>query len=64
MLKKKEEDQIVGTCQIFAERGYGLRKADMRAICAEFSRDLKRPNPFKEGVPGDDWWSVFMRRQS
>ena len=60
--KKEEEDEILETCQLFAEWGYGLRKADVRAICAEFCCKLKRHNPFNEDVPGDDWWSGFILR--
>ena len=61
-LTENEEAEIVETCQIFAEWGFGLRKEDVKGVVADFCRKLKRTNPFKQGVPGDDWWGGFMRR--
>ena len=60
-LSKDEEAEIVETCQIFAEWGFGLHKEDVKAVVAEFCRKRRRANPFKHSMPGDDWWTGFMR---
>ena len=54
--------EIVETCQIFAEWGFGLRRQDILQVVTDFCQKTKRKNPFRNGVPGDGWWSGFMRR--
>ena len=61
-LTTDEEAEIVETCQVFAEWGFGLRKDDVKAVVADFCRTMRRKNPFKQGMPGDDWWAGFMCR--
>ena len=62
VLMKDEEDEIVETCQVFAEWGFGLQKDDIKSVVAQFCQHSNRPNPFKNGTPGDDWWAGFLRR--
>ena len=34
-------------------------------VVRDYLKDQEfRPNPFKEGVPGRDWWSRFLKRWS
>ena len=40
--------EIAETCQIFSEWGFGLTKMDIISVV--------------DGVPGDDWWRLFMKR--
>ena len=61
-LTPEEEKEIVETCQIFAEWGFGLTKPDIVNVVADYFQHIKRPNPFRDGVPGDDWWRLFMKR--
>ena len=44
------------------ELGYGLTRDIVTDIVYNFLRDQKRANPFKDGVPGPDWWQGFLRR--
>ena len=62
VLTKDEEMEIVETCQIFAEWGFGLRRQDILQVVTDFCQKTKRKNPFRNGVPGDGWWSGFMHR--
>ena len=62
VLTKEEEKEIVETCQMFAEWGFGLRKLDVLNIVADFLQKTKRKNPFTNGRPGDGWWDGFLRR--
>ena len=50
------------TCEIFGGWGFGFTKADIINVVAEFCRYNKRHNPFKNDIPGPDWWADFMRR--
>ena len=52
-LSVEEEKQIVETCIIFSEWGYGLGKKEIISVVADL---------FKDGVPGDDWWYAFLSR--
>ncbi len=57
--KPSKESEIVQTCQIFSEWGFGLTKMDVTSVVADYFRHM---NPIKDGVPGDDWWRLFMKR--
>ena len=61
-LSVAQEAEIAETCQIFSEWGFGLTKMDIISVVADYFRHTKKPNPFKDGVPGDDWWRLFMKR--
>ena len=60
-LTLKQEKEIVETCQIFAEWGFGLTKAELVNVVAYYFQHTKKPNPFRDGVPGEDWWRLFMK---
>ena len=62
VLTATQEAEIVETCQIFSEWGFGLTKSDIVNVIGDYFRHTKHPNPFRDGVPGDDWWRLFMKR--
>ena len=62
VLSAAQEAEIVETCQIFSQWGFGLTKMDIISVVADYFQHTKKPNPFKDGVPGDDWWCLFMKR--
>ena len=37
-------------------------KADIIEIVSTFVKSLRRPNVFKNNIPGDDWFSLFQKR--
>jgi hypothetical protein len=61
-LTQSQEEEIVLTCQLFAEWGFGLTKQDIINVVAEYFTATRTPNCFKDGVPGDDWWLLFRKR--
>lgn len=44
------------------EWGFGLGRREVESVIEDYLRVTKRRNPFKGGVPGEGWWSGFMRR--
>lgn len=58
----EEEAEIAETCIIFAEWGFGLGRKEVESVINEYLRAMKKPNPFKDGVPGEGWWSSFLKR--
>ena len=63
VLLPNEEREIMETCKIFSDWGFGLTKVNIINVVADCLRHTKRPNPFKDGIPGEDWWK-FMKRHS
>ena len=61
-LTADQEKEIVAICQVFAEWGFGLTKKDVINVVAEYFRCTKKPNPFTDGIPHDDWWAGFQKR--
>ena len=33
-------------------------------VVSDYFKQSKKPNPFKNGAPGGDWWVRFMKRLS
>lgn len=50
------------TCQVLQELGYGLTRSIVNDIVCHFLKDQKKENPFKDGIPGYDWWEGFLGR--
>ena len=47
---------------VFAEWGFGLGRREVEGIIQNYLSTKKIKNPFKNGVPGEGWWSGFMKR--
>ena len=63
VLTKKEEEEIVAIIQALQEIGFGLTKELVGVVIRDYLKDQSyRPNPFKDGVPGKEWWQLFMKR--
>ena len=54
--------EIVVTCQVLQELGYGLTRKIVTDVVSTFLKDKKRSSPFKDGVPDPDWWQGFLGR--
>ena len=61
VLTKEEEKEIVAACQALQEIGYGLTKPMVAEVVTNYVESVSRPNPFKEGEPGPDWWCFFEK---
>ena len=62
VLEHRDEQQIVITCQVLAEMGFGITRPLVERVVAEYVRENGIANPFANGTPGKDWWQRFMRR--
>ena len=49
-------------CTVFAEWGFGLGRREIESIIKHYLKTTKQPHPFHNSVPGEGWWSEFMRR--
>ena len=62
VLTIKEEKELVATLQALQEIGFGLTKELVSLVICDYLRDQPlRFNPFKDGLPGEDWWQLFMK---
>ena len=62
VLTSQQEQEIVDTCLLFAQWGFGLGRREIEGIIQNFFKVTKKLNPFCNGVPGEGLWSGFMRR--
>ena len=62
MLTSSEEKEIMTTCQLLQELGFGLSKEMVTAKIADFLKASRRSSPFKNGLPGPNWWEGFLRQ--
>ena len=62
VLSQSDETEIVSTCHLFVEWGFGLSKKEVINVVSEYIKAQKKPNPFKDGIPGDTWWLGFLKR--
>ena len=63
ILTEREEQEIVASVQVLQEIGFGVTKDLVGVVIRDYLKDQEfRPNPFRDGVPGKDWWHRFMSR--
>lgn len=60
--QQEEEKEIVITCQVLQEMGFGMTREMVATVIKEYIRDKGLHSPFAHGKPGNDWWLGFMRR--
>ena len=60
VLREMEEKEIVISLQVLQEMGFGLTKELVRIAIQDYQS--YRPNPFRDGLPGSDWWQLFLKR--
>ena len=44
------------------ELGYGFTRAMVAEVITDYLVSTSKPNLFHGGVPGKDWWTLFLRR--
>ena len=62
VLTVEEEDEVVQACQLFAKWGFELTRVQISNVVGEYCKSSKKSTPFRDGVPGIDWWNGFCRR--
>ena len=62
ILMPQEERETVVILQVLQEIGFGLTKDLVLIVICDYLNDQPlRPNPFCDGIPGKDWWSLFLK---
>ena len=63
ILTPGEEKEIVITLQVLQQIGFGLTKELVGVVVRDYLNDQPlRRNPFHDGIPGKDWWKLFLKR--
>ena len=42
--------------------GYGIGRSEVTTLVQSYCKSQKRKTPFRDGVPGYDWWCGFRKR--
>ena len=63
ILSPAEEKELVTTIQVLQEIGFGLTKDLVSVVICDYLKDQPAlPNPFKLGIPGQDWWRLLLKQ--
>ena len=62
VLTKAMEKEIATTCVVLQELGFPLTKELVGVIIRDLLTDMGQQSPFKDGIPGRDWWERFLSR--
>ena len=59
----EEEREMVASLQALQQIGFGLTRELAGIVIHDYLIDQPhRCNPFKDNLPGKDWWTLFMKR--
>ena len=61
-LALKDEQEIVLTCQVLAEMGFGLTRQVVERVVRDYIQENGITTPFPDSVPGTDWWHCFKKQ--
>ena len=61
VLTHAEEREIVYSCQVLQEMGFGMTRDMVGSIVVDYLSTVGRDNPFN-GQPGYKWWKGFLQR--
>lgn len=62
VLTEEEEKSVVRSCQELAQLGFGLDRFLVGRVVRDYLLSQERETPFKDGLPGQKWWTGFLRR--
>lgn len=62
VLTYEEEKSVARSCQELARLGFGLDRFLVGKVIRNYLINQGRETPFKDGVPGQKWWTGFLRR--
>ncbi|XP_046659770.1 PHD finger protein 20-like protein 1 isoform X4 [Homalodisca vitripennis] len=63
-LRPDEEEELLKEVLSRAKQGLPVRRQDVIDKVVKFIQSDKRKNPFRNGTPGDKWFSLFRRRHN
>lgn len=58
------EHRLSDSLKIMEKYGYGLSRREVLNLVGEFLKTNKIKNSFKYGIPGEDWWLGFAKRNN
>lgn len=56
------EKQMAEKAMNLASQGFGIGRKQLIARASTLCKQLEIQTPFKNGIPGKDWWCAFKRR--
>ncbi|XP_064641188.1 uncharacterized protein LOC135496014 [Lineus longissimus] len=62
VLTQAEEEELTKYVKYMSQIGHGRVKEELLDIVQKIIEKDGRPNPFKDGRPGKDWFKAFMAR--
>ena len=62
VLQYHDEQEIVLSCQVLAEMGFGVTRKLVGVVVTDYVRENEISTPFTDGIPGKDWWQRFLKR--
>lgn len=62
VLKKEEEEILVKWVHHMAEIGFPVTKEQFLHSVGRLVTEINRPNTFKDGIPGREWYRSFLKR--
>ncbi|XP_054285783.1 PHD finger protein 20-like isoform X2 [Macrosteles quadrilineatus] len=64
VLRPHEEEEILNFILEKAKQGDQVKREEVLDLVIKFLKSDNRKNPFRNGVPGDKWFSLFRRRHN
>lgn len=62
VLSPEIENEIAECLIVRSKMGLPCDKAELRQLVGEYVKNKALKTPFKEGIPGEDWYYSFMKR--
>lgn len=62
-IPKTTEDRLGNATKILEKWGFGLSRAEILNLVGDYVRLNDMKTPFKDGIPGEDWFLNFKHRQ-
>lgn len=64
VLRPDEEEELLTFILDKAKKGDVVLRKDVTDQVIKYLQSDKRKNPFRVGIPGDKWFSLFRRRHN
>ena len=62
VLTTEEEKEVERACQVMQQLAFPLTKEFVSMALHDFLADTGRADKFRDGMPGYEWWSCFLKR--
>lgn len=58
----EKEQQLANGLKTLEKWGWGLSRKEVLELVGSYTRRNNIPNPFKDGIPGEDWFLGFKKK--